>query len=370
MAQNDTPKAPPGAAEYEVPYSSNSIRLSGRQWLAVAAFAALVVMLAPVAWKKVEKFTPTPDYRLPYGQGGDYWFYERWCAEAVRTCDVLLVGDSFVWGQYVKPDETLSDDLNTLAGKERFANLGLDGLHPVAMAGLLEYHARAIRGKTVILHLNPLWMSSPRHDLREEEESRFNHPELVPQFFPRVPSYHEAASRRIGISVERYLPFVAWTRHLQMTWFDGMDIPAWTADHPYESPVSEVMSTRPVRELTFGQEPISWTRRGMLKQDLPWVSLDDSLQWRFFRRSIDILKARNNRVFVLLGPFNSHMLEPASLARYSALKLGMERWLSSSGVHFYSPPLLPSSLYADASHPLAPGYLSIARALYRHLPLK
>ena len=238
------------------------------------------------------------------------------------------------------------------------------------MAGLLEYHARAIRGKTVVLHLNPLWMSSARHDLREEEESRFNHPELVPQFFPRIPSYREQASRRIGIAIERHLSFIGWTRHLQMAWFDGMDIPSWSVDHPYQSPVAAVMSAPPAREVPSGQRAVSWTKRGLEKQDLPWVALDTSLQWRFFRRSIDILKARGNRVVVLVGPFNEHMLEGSSRRAYSKVKRGMVRWLEESRVEFCAPPLLPSSLYADASHPLARGYASIARQLFNQLTLR
>ena len=319
--------------------------------------------LAPAGWMRVEKFAPGPDYRLPYGQGSDYWAFERWCAAAAGKCDTVVIGDSFVWGQYVAGDQTLSHWLNALVGSERYANLGLDGLHPAALAGLLEYHGRAIRGKNVILHLNPLWMSSAKHDLTEEEESRFNHPELVPQFFPRIPVYREKVSRRIGIAIERNLPFIGWTRHLQAVYFDGMDIPAWTLDHPWRfTPVA----VGPIAgETAPGRSPVSWTARGLEKQDLPWVGLDASLQWRFFRRSVGILKSRGNRVIVLVGPFNEHMLEGASRRTYGGIKSGMERWLRETGTDYCAPPALPSGLYADASHPLAPGYAAIARQLFR-----
>jgi len=349
----------------DVPFSSNSMRLSGRQWVAAAVFVVAAAWLAPVCWMRVEKFAPGPDYRLPYGQGSDYWSFERWCGAAVRRCDTVVIGDSFVWGQYVKEDQTLSHCLNTLAGTERFANLGVDGLHPVAMAGLLKYHARTIRGKNVILHLNPLWMSSAKHDLTEEEESRFNHPELVPQFFPRIPVYREKVSRRIGIAIERYLSFIGWTRHLQAVYFDGMDIPAWTLDHPYR--FAPAAAVPPAGETVPGRSPVSWTARGLEKQDLPWVGLDASLQWRFFRRTVGILQRRGNRVFVLVGPFNEHMLEPGSRRAYAGIRDGMERWLAETGTDYIAPPLLSSALYADASHPLAPGYAAIAKQVFARL---
>jgi len=353
--------------EYDVPFSSNSIRLKGSQWAAAAGLAAALIWLAPAAWRRVEGFAPGPGYRLPYGLSGDYWFFERWCAAAASRCDTLVGGDSVVWGQYVSEDQTLSHQLNALAGSERFANLGLDGLHPAAMAGLLEYHALPIRGKNVILHLNPLWMSSAKHDLKEEEESRINHPELVPQFFPRIPCYRERVSRRIGIAIERNLPFIGWTRHLQIAFFDGMDIPAWTLDHAYRSPIAAVVFAPPPHDASARYPPVSWTKKGLEKQDLPWVDLDTSLQWRFFRRSVEILKRRGNRVVVLVGPFNEHMLEGASRRTFAGIKRGIERWLMETGTDFCAPPALPSELYADASHPLAPGYASIARQLFPKL---
>jgi hypothetical protein len=353
----------------DVPFSSNAMRLSGRQWAAAAALAVAVAWLAPVGWMLVEKFTPGPDYRLPYGQGSDYWAFERWCAAAAGRCDTVVIGDSFVWGQYVEGDQTLSHCLNALAGTERFANLGLDGMHPAALAGLLEYHGRAIRGRNVVLHLNPLWMSSAKHDLTEEEESRFNHPELVPQFFPRIPVYRENISRRIGIAVERYLPFIGWTRHIQAVYFDGMDIPAWTLDHPYA--LAPAVAGPAAVETVSGRSPVSWTARGLEKQDLPWVGLDTSLQWRFFRRAVGILQGRGNHVFVLVGPFNEHMLEPGSRRAYAGIRGGMERWLRETGTDYCAPPALPSALYADASHPLAPGYAAIAKQVFAKLaPVK
>ena len=78
----------------------------------------------------------------------------------------LVFGDSFVWGQYVEEDQTLTHFLNQEAGRERFVNAGLDGLHPLAMGGLLRHHYAGMRIADVVLHLNLLWMSSPQADLQ------------------------------------------------------------------------------------------------------------------------------------------------------------------------------------------------------------
>jgi hypothetical protein len=57
----------------------------------------------------------------------------------------MIIGDSFVWGQYVSTDKTLSHNLNELEGDNLFANMGLDGLHPAAMDGLLKYYGKDIK---------------------------------------------------------------------------------------------------------------------------------------------------------------------------------------------------------------------------------
>ena len=44
-----------------------------------------------------------------------------------------------------------------------------------------------------------------------------------------------------------------------------------------------------------------------------WVDLGTSLQWRLFRAAVHTLLRRGNRVFVLVGPFNEHLLEADSL---------------------------------------------------------
>jgi hypothetical protein len=267
----------------------------------------------------------------------------------------------------VTREQTLSHYLNEIEGGPRYANLGLDGAHPVALAGLLEHYAGGVEGKDVVLQCNPLWLSSPRHDLQESQEFHFNHPRLVPQFAPAIPCYKEQVSPRIGIVVERHVPFFAWANHLQQAYFDRTDIPTWTLERPYDNPWDAVRRGLPPPDDLLRHEPVPWTERGITKQNFPWVDPGSSLQWRFFRRAIEILQRRGNRVFVLVGPFNEHMLNETSRRRYREVKAAIEAGLSVMEIPYFAPPPLPSELYGDASHPLAAGYAALARQLSARL---
>jgi hypothetical protein len=180
----------------EEPTTSNALQLTVRQWAGIAVFAAAVYLLVPAAWQRAEKLESGPEYRLPYELANDYWLWSRVAAQAVTDHDTVILGDSVVWGEYVRPAETISHYLNALEGKTSYANLGVNGTHPTALAGLIEHHGKAISGKRVILQCNPLWMSSPKHDLREQEEFQFLHPKLVPSSGRRSPA--TARRRRSG----------------------------------------------------------------------------------------------------------------------------------------------------------------------------
>ena len=345
------------------PFGSNAVRLSGRHWIIAAAVTLAVFVLTPIVWQGIEKFEPDADYRIPYALSNDYWHFSRWCRLASARCKTLVIGDSVIWGQYVRKDQTLSHYLNVLAGANDFANLGVDGTHPAALAGLLEHYGQAISGKNVILHCNLLWTSSKRHDLQIRKEFRFNHPRLVPQFVPKIACYRESYSNRLGVVIERNVPFCAWTKHLRLAYFGGADIPRWTLEHPYSNPLEAVTLQLPSTDRRSRPQPIPWTERGLIKQSFPWVELAKSLQWRLFCRSIKILKRRGNRVFVLVGPFNEHMLDERSLDTYAKRKKEATAWLQKAGIPCCVPPPLPSHYYADASHPLSEGYSTLARLL-------
>lgn len=349
--------------EYNIPYGSNSIRLSGSEWIAVAILCPILIFLAPVLWGHVEEIEPDPNYRVPYELGGDYWLYHRHCQRSCSEVESLAVGDSVIWGHYVSKDETLTAYLNKNIGRNEFANLGVDGFHPAALLGLLKYYGRAITGKNVIIQLNPLWLSSKKHDLQTEKEHRFNHPKLVPQFKPKIPCYKESFSKRLSIVIERHISFLSWTSHLRMVYYDNLDMPSWTIENPYKCPFKAVLAGLPTADNLDLVENISWTEKGVTKQDFEWVELETSLQWSLFRQSVELLRERNNNVFVLVGPFNEHMLKAKSFDTYQAMKSEFENWLRQNNIAYYIPPPLPSELYRDASHPIAEGYALLAKQL-------
>ncbi len=365
MDRTDPTAAAPGNASPpgDALRPSNAMRLTGRQLAGLALFAAAIVLLVPPAWKRLEPLDTGPDYRIPYALSNDYWLFERLARDAAGRHDVLLLGDSVVWGQYVRREQTLSHHLHAQAGAERFANLGVDGMHPAALAGLVAHYAGGIAGKRVVLHCNPLWMSSAKHDLRGEDEFRFNHPALVPQFVPRIPCYRETASRRIGCVAERNVPFLQWAGHLQLAYFGQASIPEWTLERPAENPLKAVTLQLPPSDNRLRRRPVPWTEQGIQPQDFAWVAPETSFQWESFRRALGILRERGNRVFVLVGPFNEHLLTEAGRAGYARVRDGITAWLQAEGVEHDVPPALPSGLYADASHPLAAGYAELARRL-------
>ena len=347
-------------------FVANDVRLSPREWIAALIVVAAVLALIPVVWERVEPLQVEANHRMPFSLGSDYWTYSRVCrAACAREGTVAVVGDSVVWGHYVDKDETLSAHLNKAAGGERFANLGIDGIHPAALAGLMEHYGGAVAGRKVVLHCNLLWMSSERHDLQGTKEFTFNHPKLVPQFVPSIPCYKAPVSERLAIVIGRELPFCDWADHMQIAYFGNADLHTWTRDHPYDNPLGAVTLKLPSPDEPPWPEPVPepWAKQGIRKFGPPWVELATSFQWRSFLRTIEILESRGDRVFVLLGPFNEHMLKQESLATYAERRAEAEAWFREHKIPHYLPPALPSKLYADASHPLGAGYRMLAEQL-------
>jgi hypothetical protein len=363
MGASDNHKLGAAPAEFDVVTFSNGIRLTGREWLGVALFTLLVGVFAPVLWKSLERFTIEPDYRIPHDLSNDYWLYERYVGLAAQQYETLLLGDSVIWGEYVARQGTLSHYLNEAEGRTCYANLGLDGAHPLALCGLVEHYAGSIVGKQVVLHCNPLWLSSPKADLQDDKAAQFNHPRLVPQFVPRLPSYQEEISQRLGIVVEQRVALSGWTNHLQQAYYDRSDIPSWTLEHPYDNPLKPVAQGLPPSPDSLRHLPQPWYKSGITRQDYPWVDSENSLQWAAFQHVVGLLQQRGNRVFVLVGPFNEHLLTPESLERYGHVKTTIGTWLTSKGIPHMVPQPLPSEQYGDASHPLDVGYGRLARQL-------
>jgi hypothetical protein len=111
----------------------------------------------------------------------------------------------------------------------------------------------------------------------------------------------------------------------------------------------------------------SRTTGSQVLQSLPWVKFDPSLQWWAFQRLVELLDARGNDVFVVVGPLNEHVLNPDSIQKYRELLTKVESHLEQMNTPYSLLPLLPSHLYADTSHPLPQGYTLLAKHIWNRL---
>lgn len=359
-------------------FASNPLRLSAGQWAAAVFVLAVAMAAAPPLAARREPFDPEPEYRLPYEFSEDYWHLTRWVAEAVRRGSVLVLGDSVVWGEYVGPGDALSAHLNRLSGGGRFANLGVNGLHPAALAGLLDRVGDSVRDRDVVLVLNLLWLSSARHDLRqapgagEEAQASLNHPALLPQFWPPVPRYRARFEERVSNLMAREIPFLCWVRHLYAVGAQARKPPPAEAEDAGEPRIDDptpaswrglFAGVPPPAPAPHGQ-PVTWEARGIPVSRVDWPRVEESLQWRFARRAVRLLRSRGNRVCVVIAPFNPYVQDAASRARYAELAGQIADQLrGESGVTVIQSEPLPGTEYADASHPLAAGYERWAREL-------
>jgi len=357
------PPKPQWQADPEHTFGSNAVRLHLREWFWVVGVVILFLVGAPWLWTKWEVFQPGPDYRIPYPLANDYWVFRRWCRWIARHPQgIVFFGDSVVWGHYVDQDQTLPHYLSRKFGQP-FWNAGVDGTHPAALTGLIRYYAKPIRHRKVLLQWNPLWITSPQRDLTVQKEFQFNHPELVPQFFPSIPCYRASFSDRVRICIEREIPFFAWVKHLRITAWENMNLAAWTVEHPVSNPFRPLRFRLPTKAPSPETDRRPWFQRGIRKTDFSWVDLDRSLQWRCFLDCVATLRHRGNQVFVIVGPLNEHMLTARSLERYRQLQRAATRRLKALGISFCVPQPVPSDLYADASHPIAAGYARLAQQL-------
>jgi hypothetical protein len=308
----------------------------------------------------------------------DYWHYRRRLQQLGPT-NIVVLGDSVVWGEYVLPDGTWSHFLNQESGSDRFANGGVNGLFPLAMEGLARCYGQPLRRRKVLLHCNVLWMSSPKADLSSDKEERFNHAALVPQFFPRIPCYRADAIERLNAIADRNVRFLEWVNHLQNAYFGQKSIPKWTLEedngepprypNAYRNPFSQITLTVPTEPggdpergpQSARHKPWSTNAAGTTRFD--WVALDKSLQWHAFQRLTATLRERGNDVFVVLGPFNEHLMAPDNRPAHRKIREGIVAWLSTNQIPHLEPEPLPSVLYADASHPLTEGYHLLAKRL-------
>jgi hypothetical protein len=174
--------------------------------------------------------------------------------------------------------------------------------------------------------------------------------------------------------------FLEWVSHLQAAYFEEKSLLNWTLDpgegeppqypNVYRNPLAQItmkVPTAPVNDPQRG--PASprhkaWSADGNGSVTFEWVSLESSLQWGAFRRLVQLLRERGDDVLVVLGPFNEHMIAEQSQPAYRKICDGIAAWLAKEQINYLRPEVLPSSLYADASHPLTDGYALLAHQIY------
>jgi lysophospholipase L1-like esterase len=350
----------------------NEMRLNWRLWLVTTAILVAAILLTPRVWKRVEKFEVGPDYRIPYTLSKDYWLYQRRLKETTTKDNILVLGDSVIWGEYVSPNGTLTHFLNEQTKGDRFVNIGVNGLYPLAIEGLVNHYAD-LHDRKVILHCNVLWMSSPKADLQDPKPQSINHSRLVPQF-EKIPSYKADANERLSVLVERNVQFMSWVTHLQTAYFNDKSIPAWTLQsddkdrypNSYKNPLSQISLRVPQALADDPQRgPKSarhrpWTETGATPTTFEWLTTTNSLQWAAFVQTVGKLLAQHNDVVVIVGPFNEHMIAADNKPAFEAVRNGIIGFLKEHPAKFIAPEVLPSELYADGSHPLTRGYEELA----------
>jgi hypothetical protein len=364
----------------EEPFGATEMRLNARHWLAVFGILVAVGFATPAIWEKAERFDTGPNYRIPYDLSRDYWLYARWIKRVAVPGNVIVLGDSVVWGEYVRPEGTLSSFLNQESDHGlQFINGGVNGLFPLALEGMIRQYGKMPAKQKVLLHSNLLWLTSPEADLSATKEVHFNHSRLVPQFYPRIPCYRADANERISAGIENRSAFLGWINHLQVAYFEQKSIPNWTlADDGSDPPQYSNACRNPLATITMTVPPAPaddplrgpasprhkpWSAAGVGTTRFEWVSLDSSLQWAALQRVVRLLHERGNDLFVVLGPFNESMLAPENRAPYQAIRNGVDAWLSREDIRHMTPESLPSLLYADASHPLTAGYDLLAKRM-------
>jgi hypothetical protein len=344
------------AGEFEAPV----LNLSLREWLVVALLVCLLLAIAPHIPFRGHVPVVERDYRIPYALSTRYELYRRYTTLSAAQFSTLLVGDSVVWGQCARRHDTLAHHLNELIKQPRFANAGLDGMHPVALAELLTYHAPAIANTHVILQFDPLWLMQEGPSSPHGRTVLFNRPDLTPRLAAHFTGPFKEAASLSWSHLMANSALKDWGERLADARIDFL---AWSLDHPYESPLRAISSALPPSEDSHAQRLVPWAQRPEALVLTRFEPLNEDVQWQAFLRIVSLLESRGNDVLVLLGPMNEHMMAPPTLEVYLRLKGEMSESLRARQVRFFVPSVLPSDHYGDICHPLGAGYEELAREL-------
>lgn len=346
--------------------NSNSMILSLREWIAAIVIAVAVTAVIYYGWGSWEHYAPGPDHRETCWAElqSDYWAYMRWCRHARDRYDALLIGDSVVWGQEVDNDETISHYLNDYLGSEMIANMANDGLFMAGIRGFVRYYGDYLDNTNAIVQFNPLWMTSPRRDLRSDTRANYHHPRLIPQFDSRITYYHDL-NTRIGYRMEHIFRVFPFVRHLMANYYDNTSISGWMMNNPYRCPFSAITFQSATVMAEKQGKGIDWETKGMKQSDEPFVDPEESIQFECFLDALEGLTKKNTRVFVMIGPFNDHWLTPESRERLYAMIEKVKTVFDEKGYPYYDSITagLPSKTFGDSCHLLREGHDILAKGM-------
>jgi hypothetical protein len=340
------------------------MRLSWRGWLLSGVVLVVIMTGVPKIWSFGIACEMAQSVRIPYELSTDYWFYQSYSRKSCQEFPNVIIGDSFIWGEYVDSNNTLSAYINNLTGKKSFANLGVNGLHPVAAYGLIKYYAPDISNKNVVLFFNPLWIQSPEIDLQGLDEISLQHTKLIPQFDSQFKCYQAKTDERLSSVAERYCSWMGFANYMNTVYLDGLGIKKWAMEN---NNIKKNSLAQIIAGSTLTHTPAeSWQVRGLEPSDYTWVNLAGSNHWRFLKKTVNLLKERNNKVFILIGSFNPYLMTPESAEKYQLLKSEFQKELENMNVAYFIAPDLPSEYYTDASHVDGRGYKIIAEQMLKN----
>lgn len=319
--------------------------------LMLLSTGALIPYILPLT----DRSSFTGDYRIPYSMGEDYFLYNSYSKQIASEKTIPVIGDSVIWGHYTGDRDTLTAQLNSLNTKIKFTNMGLDGIHPAAMNGLMNLYSAKFKNRKIIAGVNLLWMSSPRHDLTGPANNEINHKILLPQFFTKIPSYQPSFEEKVSSLITGTIPLFSWIDHIRINRFAEKSFYLWTMENPHENIMKYFSRNNGEFKVPEGMHPDK-----MQEQDIEWIKTDKSLQWKFMIDTLTSLKNDGNEVAALITPFNTYMMTEKSKKEYSAILAEMEWILREKGITPVIPSPLEKKYFADSSHPTAEGYKVIA----------
>jgi len=224
------------------------------------------------------------------------------------------------------------------------------------MNGLIENFSADLKNKKIIVGFNLLWISSLKHDLSGEPETNINHKKLLPQIYPKIPAYNPDTEDRLSAIISRTAPFT-WIEHIKMQCFKENNFYLWTMEHPHNSIIDYFAGS------SVDYTPPSVMRSDPNSQNIDWVEIEKSIQWRFMLRTVDRLKKNGNDIIVLITPFNTYMLTAQSRERYYSIVSRIRKDLSIIDIDSIAPEIHEKKFFADSSHFTAEGYKTIAESL-------